>query len=510
MTLCIGIGTIKRTKPIASVDMSLQPMDSGLTLSETDATAWNVRERESVSESKEKRRERISTAARAALRRQLERRVNGGPSTITAAGERIPAAPPPEPVLTVSDAFYWLWADELEQVTSEPVENALNAYLDQTETESETVTAAAKRTKFQKLTDAEKTQLRKDIIEGQFQNEIQFHRGGRVTRRLLNFDETIANWQLDALGRALDGTGFRMFTDLINTRALDELSEVISEYRTIVETVGTVTDVAAVQRAYSLTASEAQALISEGSVRVNSLPLAEQFKVVTRRAGYGERIRKLQREAFEFIDANPGRPLPPEFINKANSIGARLFLDPASIAKYNQSLPAATVRSIADRTRSLYSEMVDGLLQRADEYRGLRGGITKEAARNKALQTFVDENGNLKSKWMRTANETLATYTKNLTIEEYARTQEAENDLPALKQWVTVGDSRVRASHVTAGNHPPIPLDEDFSVGGKRMSRPGDPRGGPAQTFGCRCSLSIHFSGYSQANAVPPSLGFDD
>lgn len=54
------------------------------------------------------------------------------------------------------------------------------------------------------------------------------------------------------------------------------------------------------------------------------------------------------------------------------------------------------------------------------------------------------------------------------------------------KQWVTMGDARVRQSHVECGAHPPIPLDGVFPNG---LSYPGDPDGDLDEIEGCRCWL---------------------
>jgi len=61
--------------------------------------------------------------------------------------------------------------------------------------------------------------------------------------------------------------------------------------------------------------------------------------------------------------------------------------------------------------------------------------------------------------------------------------------LPINKQWVTIGDNRVRASHI-AVNRTIIDEAESFTVGGDLLKYPGDNSQGAsaAQFINCRCS----------------------
>jgi len=60
----------------------------------------------------------------------------------------------------------------------------------------------------------------------------------------------------------------------------------------------------------------------------------------------------------------------------------------------------------------------------------------------------------------------------------------------AKKEWLSSGDERTRASHLAAEAYGPIPIEEDFLVGGSRMSFPGDPKGPIEELANCRCSLA--------------------
>jgi len=76
------------------------------------------------------------------------------------------------------------------------------------------------------------------------------------------------------------------------------------------------------------------------------------------------------------------------------------------------------------------------------------------------------------------------------------RMEQAREVLPDLrKQWLTAGDENVRPDHVKAGSDyspggriGPIPVDEDYIVGGFPLAYPGDPAGVPSQTINCRCT----------------------
>jgi len=60
-----------------------------------------------------------------------------------------------------------------------------------------------------------------------------------------------------------------------------------------------------------------------------------------------------------------------------------------------------------------------------------------------------------------------------------------------VKQWVTIGDDRVRPTHNRAEDQPPIPLHKLFKVGNSRMRYPGDPKGEYKEIVNCRCRLRI-------------------
>ncbi|QDV34919.1 phage minor head protein [Tautonia plasticadhaerens] len=72
---------------------------------------------------------------------------------------------------------------------------------------------------------------------------------------------------------------------------------------------------------------------------------------------------------------------------------------------------------------------------------------------------------------------------------ESVRDAEQQLDMKMLKAWLPTSDSRTRPEHLAMANHPAIPLDEKFNVGGELMDRPGDPAGSAGNTIACRCSI---------------------
>ena len=76
----------------------------------------------------------------------------------------------------------------------------------------------------------------------------------------------------------------------------------------------------------------------------------------------------------------------------------------------------------------------------------------------------------------------------------YASFERAKQlDIPEMqKQWVSVNDPRTRSHHQVM-NGVRVGMEEDFLVPYEgqnwTMSRPGDPRGGPANVINCRCAL---------------------
>ena len=81
--------------------------------------------------------------------------------------------------------------------------------------------------------------------------------------------------------------------------------------------------------------------------------------------------------------------------------------------------------------------------------------------------------------------------TETHTASSFAIQRQAENfEEPNMrKRWIASNDDRSRGTHL-AVNGTEVGIDEDFVVGGKRMSYAGDPKGGAKEVINCRCVIA--------------------
>ena len=80
----------------------------------------------------------------------------------------------------------------------------------------------------------------------------------------------------------------------------------------------------------------------------------------------------------------------------------------------------------------------------------------------------------------------------------FALTRPNEEEIEGnTKQWVTVRDTVVRATHVDADRQK-VPIDKPFIVGGHEMNMPADSSlGAPIkETINCRCSATYNIGGF--------------
>jgi len=70
-----------------------------------------------------------------------------------------------------------------------------------------------------------------------------------------------------------------------------------------------------------------------------------------------------------------------------------------------------------------------------------------------------------------------------------ARQAEQDYDVKRVKTWLPTLDNRTRDVHAAMANHPSIPVEDKFMVGGEAMDRPGDPAGSAWNVINCRCTL---------------------
>jgi hypothetical protein len=73
---------------------------------------------------------------------------------------------------------------------------------------------------------------------------------------------------------------------------------------------------------------------------------------------------------------------------------------------------------------------------------------------------------------------------------ESVREAERRLDVKMLKEWLPTLDDRTRPEHAAMAGADPIPMDEEFLVGGEAMDRPGDPGASPENLINCRCALA--------------------
>lgn len=86
----------------------------------------------------------------------------------------------------------------------------------------------------------------------------------------------------------------------------------------------------------------------------------------------------------------------------------------------------------------------------------------------------------------RTETNTAATYGSVQSV----RAAEQELGVKMLKAWLPTMDDRTREAHQAMANHPAIPMDEKFTVGGELMDRPCDASASAENVINCRCSLA--------------------
>ena len=72
---------------------------------------------------------------------------------------------------------------------------------------------------------------------------------------------------------------------------------------------------------------------------------------------------------------------------------------------------------------------------------------------------------------------------------EYYKQVETDFGSTMYKKWAATGDGRTRDAHRAMNAKEPIPMNEDFLVGGSPMKHTGDPRGGARNNVNCRCVI---------------------
>lgn len=118
----------------------------------------------------------------------------------------------------------------------------------------------------------------------------------------------------------------------------------------------------------------------------------------------------------------------------------------------------------------------------------IQDGIEKDMTRAEIAESLQRELDFTKTRAERIAR-TETHSAMMFASEKRARAIQDDLDMPMLKQWIPAEDGRTRSAHSAMANSDPIPVDQMFTVGGEKMSRPGDPRASAANKINCRCVL---------------------
>lgn len=136
-------------------------------------------------------------------------------------------------------------------------------------------------------------------------------------------------------------------------------------------------------------------------------------------------------------------------------------------------LVAAEIVGITDTSRAeVRAILQDGITQVLGA-RDIARRLSTQFARQRAIRIARTE----------------TTYIWNVAAEEGARA----TGLRLQKAWLSTSDARTRDTHRSM-NGVTVDMEADFSVNGRAMSRPGDPRGGAKEVVNCRCVVQYRSS----------------
>jgi hypothetical protein len=140
---------------------------------------------------------------------------------------------------------------------------------------------------------------------------------------------------------------------------------------------------------------------------------------------------------------------------------------------YVRQVGATRVVAIQNSTRNIIKRVINANIDEGVEVIG-----KKIRDQGKPFNSFNRYRSNTIA---RTETHNAASYANHKVVESL-------NIPDVQKRWTTTLDPRSRATHVQA-NGQTVGMDEDFTVGGRPMAYPGDPRGGAANVINCRCVL---------------------
>jgi len=83
-------------------------------------------------------------------------------------------------------------------------------------------------------------------------------------------------------------------------------------------------------------------------------------------------------------------------------------------------------------------------------------------------------------------------FTETAKLDNFGQLEGMKEEGTEKKGWLCSMLPESREDHIEADDRysaDPIPIDEDFLIGGQMMAYPGDPKAGPEQVCNCRCTL---------------------
>jgi len=156
---------------------------------------------------------------------------------------------------------------------------------------------------------------------------------------------------------------------------------------------------------------------------------------------------------------------------------------------------ATMITQVSDNTQSAINRALQDALDAGDSQK-------QTAAR--IYRYTLGEIGRVRSRLIGRTEVTRATNVgKRRSADDYGK---LNTGIAMYKKWIHVPQKENRDTHVTEGNKPPIPIDDDFQVlsqetgGVTLMAQPGDPTAGAAQTCNCGCTVIYMSERFARRN----------
>lgn len=166
---------------------------------------------------------------------------------------------------------------------------------------------------------------------------------------------------------------------------------------------------------------------------------------------------------------------------------------------------AAMVAMMVDRvseeqtievTETTDSQILSSIDEAIEEVTASGEFITQRIIANRAKEIFL-ERSNSRAELI--ATQTVGTgESEGKHIEATVINNDSRVNIGILKTWNAVLDGRTRTAHAEADLryfNEPIPINENFVVGGEQLRFPRDPNGSPENIIRCRCQVQFVNSG---------------